>query len=650
MAEYKHSAGFFAARRSTAWAALFCIGVILISVNIVADRFLSLRLDLTEQHLYTLSPGTLRSLKQIVEPITLRFYYSTRLGDTAPAYGVYARRVHELLDQYVAAAHGKIRLEVFNPQPFSAVEDQAVAFGLQGVPLSSNGEQVYFGLAGTNSTDDQQVIDFFSPDRARFLEYDLTRLIHNLEVPKKTVVGLISFLPLEGDVTAMMQGRPSVPMAIVTQLEQLDTIKPLASDVTKIPPDVDVLMLVHPQHLSEETLFAIDQFVLRGGRALVFVDPYSELAAAHPSRPGMPGSPTGSDLQRLLASWGVKLRPGVIAADRRAAQRVNVPAPGRGLVALDYVAWLDLRGNDLDRQDVITADLNHVAMATAGIIEKLPKATTAITPLITTSRDSEALPIDKVMGMPDVAGLLADFKPSGKRYILAAQVRGRVESAFPKGPPQPPAKPGSKSPEAAKPGPPAKWLARSTRPINVIVVADTDLLADAFWVERENFFGREVMVPTADNGDFVANAIEVLAGGEDLVGLRSRGTNARPFDVVDQIRRDAEARYSAEEQRLQATLESTQSKLANLTGNGQTGATAALSPAQEKAIEQFRSDLLLTRRELRAVQAALRQNIALLKGWLEFVDIALVPIIVAIVAVVLAAVRTRRRHRRTIEP
>jgi ABC-type uncharacterized transport system involved in gliding motility auxiliary subunit len=642
---------FFAARRTAAWAALAAIAVILVSVNVIAARFLSLRLDLTAEHLYTLSSGTSRTLARIGEPITLRFYYSTRLGDTAPGYGVYARQVRELLDQYVAAARGKIRLEVFDPQPFSAVEDQAVAFGLQSVPLNGQGEQVYFGLAGTNSTDDQQVIAFFSPERERFLEYDLTKLVHSLAVPKKTVVGLISFLPLEGDMAAVMQGRPSVPQAIFTQLEEVDKVKPLASDIAAIPADIDVLMLVHPQHLSNETLFAIDQFVLRGGRALVFVDPYSEFAAAHPNRPGRPGSPSDSNLERLFKSWGIELVPGVVAADRRNAQRVNVPVPGRSPEVLDYVAWLDLKGASLDRRDMITADLNHVVMASTGIIRPLPKATTTLEPLITSSPDSMAIPVEKVTGMPDVAGLLVDFKPDGKPLILAARLSGMVASAFPEGPP---AKPGAANPgaEKSKQANPAagRWLAHSTRPINVVVVADTDLLADGFWVQQQNFFGRQVTVPTADNGDFVANAIDVLGGGEDLIGLRSRGSVARPFEVVDRIRREAEARYSSEEQALRAKLKDTQAKLANLTGTGETAAAVALSSAQAKAIEQFRGDMLQTRGQLRAVQAALRRDIAGLKGWLEFVNIALVPIIVAVAAIALAAVRLKRRRRRTVEP
>jgi ABC-type uncharacterized transport system involved in gliding motility auxiliary subunit len=652
MAKPSPPGGFFASRRAMAWTALACIALILVSVNVVAGRFLTGLLDLTAEHLYTLSPGTRRTLARIGEPITLRYYYSPRLGETAPAYGVYARRVRELLDEYVAAAHGKIRLETFDPRPFSTVEDQAVAFGLQGVPLNGSGEQVYFGLAGTNSTDDRQVIQFFSPQRERFLEYDLTRLVHNLAVPKKPVVGLLSFLPLEGDMAAVMMGRPAQPMAIVTQLEQVDRIEPLAADIREIPGDIDVLMLVHPQHLSPQTEFAIDQFVLRGGRLLVFVDPYSELAAARPNRPGMPGSPTASSLDRLFRSWGIEVLPGIVAADRQNAEQVNVPVVGRSPVTLDYVAWLDQHEAELNRQDMITAALHHVTLASAGIIEKLPHAATTVEPLITTSPDSMRIPVGKVMDMPDVAGLLADFKPSGRRYTLAARISGMVESAFPEGPPavKPPGvKPAGAAPATEKAAPAARWLARSARPINVVVVADTDLLDDGFWMQEENFFGRQVMVPTADNGDFVENAIDVLAGGEDLIGLRSRGTSARPFLVVDRLRGEAEARYSAEEETLQATLKNTEAKLASLTG-GNGAAAAQLSPAQQKTIEQFRADILDTRRRLRAVQAALRGNIAQLKATLEFVNIALVPLVVALVAIVLAVLRVRRRRRRTVEP
>src|SRR5215831_13871015 len=481
----------FASRRATAVAALACIALMLVSVNIIASRFFTWRLDLTGERLYTLSRGTRATLAKIDEPITLRFYFSSRLGDEAPSYGVYAQRVRELLDQYVAAAHGKIRLEVYNPQPFSDTEDRAVAFGLQGVPLDAAGEQVYFGLAATNSTDDQQIIAFFQPERERFLEYDLTKLVHSLASPKKTVVGLISTLPLEGDVTAMMRGRPSEPMAIMEQLQQLDTVKPLGTNLDAIPDDVDVLMLVHPQNLSDKTFYAIDQFVLKGGKALVFVDPYSELQASHPSQFSSPGAASSSNLERLFKTWGFEVPEKTVAADRRDAQRVGVPG-ARGTRPLDYIAWLNLKADNLNRSDMITADLSHINMASAGIIEPLADAKTKIEPLITTSPNSEKIPAEKLTGLPDVAGLLAEFKPENKRYILAAHVTGSTDSAFPDGPPKPsePAKPEAKEGEAKPPPEPAtapvgsanEPLKESARPINLVVVADTDILDDKLWL------------------------------------------------------------------------------------------------------------------------------------------------------------------------
>ena len=644
--------GFFSSRRAIAIAALVCIALLLISVNILIGRFADARLDLTADKLYTLSPGTLHTLARIDEPITLRFYYSKRLGDEVPNYGVYAQRVRELLDQYVAAARGKLRLETYNPQPFSDVEDRAVAFGLQAVPLDAEGDQVYFGLAATNSTDDQQAIPFFSPERERFLEYDLTKLVRALAVPKKTTVGLISTLPLEGDMAAMMQGRPSRPMAVIEQLQQLDKIEPLGTALDAIPPDVDVLLVAHPQNLAPKTLFTIDQFVLKGGKALIFVDPYSEMQAAHPSRMSPPGSPAASNLAPLFKAWGFEMLPNVAAGDREDAQEVSVPGPGgRSGESLDYIAWLDLKSPNLNRSDMVTADLSHITMASAGILEPLAGATTQFEPLISTSADSTKIPVAKLAGLPDVAGLLDHFKPAGKRYVLAAHVTGPAKTAFPEGPPkppEPPAKPGEK-PQSKPPAPPGKWLAQSAHPINIVVVADTDILDDRLWVQSQSFFGRQVVVPFANNGDFVANAIDVLAGGEDLIGLRSRGTGARPFEVVDRIQRTAQARYSAEEHELQQNLKATEAKLADLTGKDQNGTPSTLSPEQAKTITEFRADMLQTRRQLREVQAALRRNIQRLKDGLEFLDIALIPILVAMVAVVVGWVRMKRRRRRALE-
>jgi len=618
--------------------ALVAIAIVLIASNIVVGRFGAVRLDLTSEHLYTLAKGTRRTLAKIEEPITLRLYYSTRLGQSVPAYGVYAQRVRELLDQYVAAAKGKLRLEVYNPQPFSDAEDRAVAFGLQPVPANDQGEAVYFGLAGTNSTDDQQVIPFLNPEHERFLEYDLTRLVHSLAFPKRTVVGLMSSLPLLVDPTAPMQGKPGEPLAIISQLKQVDDVENLSPDIDAIPKNVDVLMLVHPQHLSDATLFAIDQFVLKGGKLLVFVDPYSEMQAALPSPHGGDAAatnPPASNLDPLFKAWGVTLLPGVVAGDRQDARSVAVPVQGKPPQTMDYVAWLDLPKPNLSRDDPITADLTQIAMATAGILEPINGAKTHFEPLIVTSTDAEKIPVDQVKGLPDVAALLAHFRPEQRAFVLAAHVTGDVATAFPDGKPTGDGKPVAADAPAA--------LKQSAQPANIVIVADTDMLDDRFWSQSQDFYGRRVVQPIANNGDFLDNAVEVLAGGDDLVGLRSRGTVARPFEVVEQIQREANDRYAAEQRSLEDKLKQTEAKLHSLTAGDNTANATTVTADQTKEIDKFRADMLATRQQLRGVQGALRQNIERLKVILEFFDIALMPIIVVAAAIVIAALRRRRR-------
>ncbi|HVH80106.1 MAG TPA: Gldg family protein [Stellaceae bacterium] len=619
----------FSSRGGRSLLALAAIALLLVASNIIVGRYGALRLDLTSEHLYTLAKGTRQTLTKIQEPITLRLYYSNRLGESAPSYGVYAQRLRELLDQYVAAAKGKLRLEVYDPVPFSDAEDRAVAFGLQAVPLNDQGEAIYFGLAGTNSTDDQQVIAFFHPERERFLEYDLTRLVHALANPKRTVVGLMSSLPLVVDPTAALQGKAPEPLAIISQLRQVDDVVNLSPDIDAIPKNVDVLMLVHPQHLSDATLFAIDQFVLKGGKAIVFIDPYSEIQAAVASTHGDAAAPDppASNLEPLFKAWGVTMLPGVVAGDRLSARRVAVPVEGRGPQALDYVGWLDLPKANLSRDDPITADLSQIALATAGILEPINGAKTQFTPLMTTSTDSEKIPVDQVKGLPDVATLLAHFRPEQRSFVLAAHITGDIATAFPDGKPEGAA-------DAAQPG-----LKESAQPANIVIVADTDMLDDRFWSQTQNFYGRRVVQPIANNSDFLDNAIEVLAGGEDLVDLRGRGTVARPFVVVERLQREADERYAAEQKNLQDKLKQTQAKLHSLTtGEGGSANASAVTADQTKEIDRFRADVVATRQQLRQVQGALRQDIERLKVILEFFDIALAPIIVVVAAVVMAAV------------
>ncbi len=648
-------------RSLTAILALICAAVLFVGINVIADKTLrSARIDLTQQRLFTLSDGSRTTLAKIDEPITVRFYYSKRLGTEIPTYALYAQRVRDMLEEYVSLAKGKIRLEILEPVPYSAVEDRAVAFGLQGVPIDQGGEQVYFGLAATNSTDDQQVIPFFQPERERFLEYDLTKLIHSLAFPKKTVVGLITALPVEGDIMAAMQGRPMQPFAIIEQLRQLYELRTIGSDLDKVAPDIDVLMVIHPQNLSDKTQYAIDQFVLGGGRALVFVDPNSEIQQSRPSQFNPPGSPAGSNLDKLFAAWGLQMVPDAVAGDRFAARKVNAGSASR-VQAVDYVAWLNLRSANFAKDDTITADLGQINMATSGILQQRDGAKTKFEPLIQTSPAAMKIAAEKFQGpIPDVVGILNSFKPENARFTLAARITGEVQTAFPDGPPKPPEKKDDKTDEkpedksAAAPAadaakaeaPKDPQLMQSKQPINVVVVADTDILDDRLWVQSSDFFGQRVTVPIANNGDFVANAVEALAGGNDLITLRSRGTSARPFEVVQNIQRDADSRYSAKEHELQDKLKATEAKIKDLKSDK--SGNVQLTSEQTASLEGFRREMLQTRQQLRDVQLALNQEIDRLKARLQFFNIALIPILVGIVAVIVGITRLHRRKRRAV--
>jgi ABC-type uncharacterized transport system involved in gliding motility auxiliary subunit len=415
-------------------------------------------------------------------------------------------------------------------------------------------------------------------------------------------------------------------------------------------------MLIHPQNLSEKTQYAIDQFVLNGGRALVFVDPHSEIQQSRPSQFNPQGSPVGSSLDRLFAAWGIEMVPDMVAGDRTAARKVNAGSAGR-VQAVDYVAWLNLRSANFNKDDYITADLSQINMATSGILQPHEGAKTRFEPLIQTSPQAMKIPAEKFQGpIPDVAGLLSQFKSEDHRLTLAARLTGDVQTAFPDGPPKPPeskdAKPEEKkddapAAEAAKPEP-AKdpQVMQSKQPINVVVVADTDLLDDRLWVQSSDFFGQRVVIPVANNSDFVANAVEALAGGNDLITLRSRGTSARPFEVVQNIQREADSRFSAKQRELQDKLKATEAKIKDLKSDK--AGNVQLTSEQTATLDSFRGEMLQTRQQLRDVQLALNQEIDRLKARLQFINIALIPILVGIVAIIVGIARLHRRKRRAV--
>ncbi len=639
-------------RKTLAWGTLALAALLTLSVNLIVGSIAkNAKADLTSDRLYTTSAGTKRVLSRIEEPINVRLYYSRRLGQAAPVYGKYFERVRALLEQYRDLSGGKVQLTVLEPEPFSDAEDRAVASGLRAIRLNQEGENGYFGLVASNTTDNDAAIEFFALDRERFLEYDLTKLINGLANPKKRVVGLMSGMPIDGGVNPMQPMRQPAPAwTVMDQIREFFDVKPIDQSATEIPGDIDVLMLVQPNALSKDAAYAIDQFVLRGGRVLAFVDPLAETVP--PSGPmGMPSLPPGPDVAALLKAWGVAIDTSKLAGDPTMARRVQFGGgPGGRPVVTDYLAWLQIDPANINTADPLAAGIERMNWASVGFITKVDGATTTVTPIIETSDKAGEMNADGMRMMPDPLALGRDFKSGGKKLVLAARIAGETKSAFPDGRPKPEAKEGDKPADAAKKADAAKDDKKgelvvphfASGPVNIILIADGDLLHDQFWVTIQELLGQRMAVPQAHNAAFVINALENLAGGEALGQLRGRGVNDRPFERVANIRRDAERRYREKEQALNAKLKELQGKLQQMETRVE-GGQILLSDKDRQTIEGFRGEMVSVRRELRGVQAELRRDIDNLDGWLKFFNIAAVPLLIGIGGIAVGLSRRRRQ-------
>lgn len=599
------------------------LGLLLIAVAFLFFNGLSgalltnARLDLTEQKLYTLSPGTRQILASLEEPLTLRLFYSDKATGELPALRNQARRVEELLRAYVRVADGRLSLQVIDPAPFSEQEDEAAEAGLQAVPLNRGGDQVYFGLVAGNARGERQVIPFFPLDREEFLEYEISRLINSLTQSDPPVVGVLSSLPLNGGFD-MLARQPTAPYMLMEEIRQLFRIESLEPDLDEIPGHVSVLMLVHPKQLPQPALYAIDQFVLRGGKLLAFVDPYSEADTGS----GFPGDDIerASDLDPLLAAWGVRLLPGQVLTDGGYGMTVSM-GDGR---PVRHPAWVSLPGEALDASDVVTADLELVNLASAGVLEPLEAATTRFTPLLRSSALSAVVESRRLGMLGNPEELLRELRPDGRRRVLAARIEGPARSAFPDGI------------EGRADG------LREAERIDLILVADTDLLGDHLWVQVQQFFGQRVPQPFADNAGFVINALDNLAGSQALISVRSRGRYQRPFVVVQDLQRQAETRFLEQEQRLRQRLQETERQLAELQRPAVDGRMAELSAEQEAAVRGFLNEKLRIRKELREVNYRLNADIEALGRQLKLVNILLVPLLLTLGALGVWLWRRRR--------
>jgi ABC-type uncharacterized transport system involved in gliding motility auxiliary subunit len=621
--------------------ALLIALVLFLALNIAANAlFKSARLDLTDNGLYTLSEGTRNILRNLDEPITLRFFLSQKLASGLPGINTYAIRVKELLEEYQRVAGDKLNLLIIEPESFSEAEDQAVGYGLQGVALDSANTAFYFGLAGSNAVGDEEIIAFFQPSREEFLEYDLTKLVHQLAHPKQKVIGLLSSLPIMGDKPAMpfLKSAGGEAWMVIEQLRQSFALREIEARAASIPAEVDVLMIVHPKNLSDTTLYAIDQFVLRGGRAIVFADPYAE-ADEPPALDNNPlaglNAPRNSDLGKLFDAWGIKLEPNKVVGELDAAQRVQSQKGGR-MVVLDYPVWLGLDEKHLNQGEVITAKLGNLNFASAGALSKQDGAEIGFIPLVESGERAMLIDTAKLGLLSDPESLVKDFKPEQK-YTLAARVTGSLKSAFPDGKPK-----AEDPPEEEQPA--TEHLAESKEPVNLIVVADTDLLQDRFWVQVQNFLGNRIAIPTAANATLVSNALDNLSGSNDLISVRNRGSFTRPFTQVEQIQLEAGQRFRQKEEELQARLSATEDKLRELQNQKGDAGGLVLSTEQQQALLQFRDEKVKIRKELRNVQHELQKDIERLESRLKFVNIALIPLLVGFGGIVLGIYRLRRRR------
>ena len=617
-----------ATRKTYGAGALLALALLFIGVTILITFVLrGARLDLTESNLYSLAPGTQRIVSSLKEPVNLYFFFSQEASSQSPQLRAYAQRVRELLEEMSQRSKGKLRLSVVDPKPFSEDEDRAGEFGLTAVPLTPGGESIYFGLAGTNSTDGREIIGLFQPEKEEFLEYDVASLIYRLSNAKRATVGLISGLPVDASFDHMSgQMRPG--WASIAQLRELLELRTLQPDGSDIPADVGVLMVVHPKELPPPALYAIDQFVMRGGKLIAFIDPQSENdPAGQQQQMGMP--PMGnrsSTLGPLLDAWGVQFDPTQIIGDRELGLTVSLR---QGQAPSQHIAIIGFNRSSMDPKDVTVSALDSINVMTAGALSKKEGATIQFEPLIQSSTNAALLPAAKLMFLPDSEGLLEGFKATGQRYAIAARISGKLKSAFPSG------KPGAEGAAGAH-------LVETKEDANIIVVADTDVLADPLWVRTQNVFGQHFAVAWANNGDFIANSVDNLAGSADLISVRGRQSFFRPFTKVEELRRQAGDQLRAKEKELDSELKDTEQKLSQLEGGRGNQASFSVTPEQEAELNRFTQERVRIRKELRETRRSLDEEIEKLGTRLKVINIALVPALIALGAIFLEIIRRRR--------
>ncbi len=637
---------------------------LLVSVGLIS-ALPSIRIDLTEDDLFSLADGTRNIVSGLEEPIELLFFYSESATEDQPQIRSYGTRVQELLREIVIASGGNLVLSIVDPEPFSEEEDLATQYGVQPVPVTQGGQGIYFGLVAVELDNEKdpalrvsETMPLIRPDQEQFLEYEFMQLVTRVANPDLKVVGLLTTLDIDGGFDPMT-GQATQQWMITDYIRQLYDLRRIETDTEIIEEDVDILMIVHPEGLSEQTLYAIDQHVMRGGETFVFLDPTADSMVSRSERGSMIPAGMRSDLPGLLEAWGVDYASDKVLTDNTLALRVQM---GQGSRPVAHIGMIGANRTALAGDDIITRRLENLNLSSVGALAPRDGATTRFEPLIQSSSDAMLMNASLLEDVLDPSVLFDEFVSANERYTIAARVSGVISSAFPEGRPVSKDAAADASEEEAEADDDNDsdeariekansdsatvegHLTRTSGETNILLFADTDVLTDRLWVQVAQFMGQRIPQPYANNGDFVINALDNLSGGADLVSIRSRGRYSRPFERVVKLQREADDRLRTEEAALLERLAETEEQLAALNTDEGGQLLGQLTPEIQTEIDRFNAELLDTRRSLRDVQFQLTADIEALGSNLKWFNTAAIPMLLTVIALFMSLTRARRRR------
>ena len=619
--------------------------VILIAVNLLGN-FSKFRWDLTENHLYTLSKGSQRIVQKLDTPVEIRFYYSKDNASTPVYLRTYAQEVEDLLSEFQQVSRGKIKIVKLDPKPDSDAEDSARLDGVEGQTVNLT-DKVYLGLA-VSCLDAKTAIPFLSPGRESLLEYDVSRAISSVANPKKAVIGIMSALPVLGRNNPMMMQRRqqgSAPWVFAQELKENYTVREVPLTADKIDDDISVLLVCYPKGITDSAQYAIDQFLLRGGKMVGLLDPFSFVDFQMSGQAGMMGGEGFSaSLDKLLKAWGINFTSNQVVADPTFATKIQREAN----VVQSDPSVLSLTADAINRSDPLGAATNDVLLPFAGAFLGTPIDGLKEEVLISSSEQSGLIDAMTVqMGSDAVRKAL---KPAHTRYPLAVRLTGKFKTAFangkPAAPPADPANPNATPTPTPSTSSTPVPLKEATNEGVVVLIGDADFAFDTIAGNEQQVLTQTVFSPTNGNLNFIESSVEMLAGDSNLMSIRSRASANRPFLVVNQMEAAAEQRYQSKIDELENSIAQTKQKLAALQNSNPTDQKTVLSPQQQAEIKKFQENEAKLDKELKQVRKDLRQEIDSLQNTLKWINIAAMPLLVTLAGLGFAIFKRQSRAAR----